>query len=248
MEYYKNITLELLTGYDPEGNFHVERFEDIPEYEGYYQASTFGRVRSFVKHKILYRMLRPQTDGRGYLHVTLCKNGLNKVRNVHRLVAMTFILNPENKPQVNHKDLDKTNNCLWNLEWNTERENQTHRYLAANTSSKYTGVSWSVRDKVWIAIIAIKKKHYHLGSYKIEEDAHKAYQKALKELKETGKIIPYVNRKWTSLYRGVNFDQRRGRWEMSIMRNGKRYRKSGFASEEEAIEAHKKKTKELDTL
>lgn len=74
----------------------------------------------------LNRHIIPNTSYKGYVSVTLNNNGLKKYFKVHRLVAMTFIPNPENKPQVNHIDGNKSNNSVYNLEWVTNSENVKH--------------------------------------------------------------------------------------------------------------------------
>lgn len=91
-----------------------ENFKDIAGYEGLYQISNLGNVRSlkFGKERIL-----KTGDIKGYLVVGLCKEGVQKNHLVHRLVAEAFIDNPNNLPEVNHKDEDKTNNHVTNLEW-----------------------------------------------------------------------------------------------------------------------------------
>lgn len=81
-----------------------------------YEVSNLGNVRNIKTG----RVLKPAKHGLGYLHVVLCKNGKHKTITVHRLVAETFIPNPDNLPEVNHKDEDKTNNCIENLEWCTQ--------------------------------------------------------------------------------------------------------------------------------
>lgn len=96
-----------------------EIFKDVVGYEGLYQVSNLGRVRSSYSGKIL----RSATKKRGYQYVNLYKDKISKMHQVHRLVAMTFIPNPNNLPIVNHKDEDPTNNNVENLEWCTHTYN-----------------------------------------------------------------------------------------------------------------------------
>lgn len=86
--------------------------KDIPGYEGLYAVTSCGKVWSYRNKKFL----KPRANRHGYLIVTLC-NDKHKTYTIHRLVAQTYIPNPENLPQINHKDENKTNNCLQNLEW-----------------------------------------------------------------------------------------------------------------------------------
>lgn len=87
--------------------------KDIVGYEGLYAVTSCGKVWSY-KNKMF---LKPWDDGHGYLRVRLHRDGEVKNHFVHRLVAMAYIPNPENLPQINHKDENKANNCLQNLEW-----------------------------------------------------------------------------------------------------------------------------------
>lgn len=82
------------------------------------------------------KKMTPGVDGRGYHFVFIYNNGIKNTEKIHRLVAKCFIPNPENKPQVNHKDGNKDNNCLNNLEWVTQSENMRHAFrlgLCENT-------------------------------------------------------------------------------------------------------------------
>lgn len=88
-----------------------------------YLISNLGRIKSLRINKIM----KQQTDRYGYKYISL-KGNVNKKKKVHRLVAETFIDNFENKEQVNHKDGNKNNNCVENLEWVTCRENLKHLY------------------------------------------------------------------------------------------------------------------------
>ena len=87
--------------------------KDIKGYEGLYAITPEGEVWSYKNEKFL----KPYTNKGGYLCVNLCKDGKVKNYYVHRLAAEAYLPNPENLPQINHKDENKANNCLQNLEW-----------------------------------------------------------------------------------------------------------------------------------
>ena len=101
-----------------------EEWRDVVGYEGCYQVSSMGRVKSFKWNK--ERFLKPSMDKDGYLLVTLCAGGKPKTLKVHRLVCEAFHENPDNKPQVNHINEDKTDNRACNLEWCTCKQNVNH--------------------------------------------------------------------------------------------------------------------------
>ena len=114
-------------------NENEEVWKDISGYEGHYQVSDQGRVKSLKQGK--ERILKPINDVNGYLRVNLWKNGDKKNYLIHRLVAMTFIPNPQNFTQINHIDEDKSNNNVNNLEWCTAKYNinyGTHNQRSAD--------------------------------------------------------------------------------------------------------------------
>lgn len=109
-----------------------EVWKSIVGFEGLYEVSDLGRVKSLERPTNQFScpfIRKQQLNKFGYLTVGLTKNNKPKTFTVHRLVAMAFILNPDNKEQINHKDGNKKNNRLSNLEWCNAQENQSHRYL-----------------------------------------------------------------------------------------------------------------------
>lgn len=105
-----------------------EIWKDIEGFNGSYQISNLGRVKSFKKH-YENRILKPTTNYKGYLKITLHIDVRSmKTLSIHRLVAQAFIPNPENKPQVNHINCIKTDNNITNLEWCNNSENQIHAF------------------------------------------------------------------------------------------------------------------------
>lgn len=113
-----------------------EIWKDIKGYENLYQVSNLGRVRSLWFGKI--RLLKECVNGNGYNHVILTKDGKSKVCLIHRLVAFAFIPNHNNLKEVNHKDEDKSNNCVDNLEWCTHLYNMNYGCRNEKASKKLT--------------------------------------------------------------------------------------------------------------
>ncbi len=101
-----------------------EIWKPVVGYEGLYEVSNLWNIRSLIKN--INRKM--SSDKNWYKSISLYKESLWRTFKAHRIVAITFIPNPENKPQVNHKDGNKNNNSVNNLEWNTGSENQQHRF------------------------------------------------------------------------------------------------------------------------
>jgi hypothetical protein len=102
----------------------MEIWKDIKGYEGRYQISSLGRVKSLISYfGTKEKIMKGQPVWTGYLRVCLVKDGKSKMHTIHRMVAEAFIPNPENKPIVNHIDGNITNNRVDNLEWVTYAEN-----------------------------------------------------------------------------------------------------------------------------
>lgn len=103
---------------------NITIWKSIPGFEGLYQINIFGLIKSNYKSAIIMGSF----DKDKYLQVSLSKNKVKKKFKIHRLVALTFHLNPENKPEVNHKDGIRFNPFYLNVEWNTTQENAIHSF------------------------------------------------------------------------------------------------------------------------
>lgn len=166
----------------------MEEFRDVPGYEGYYQVSDLGRVKSLSRvvkgrwgfNNIKEYMLTNSINKKGYYRVGFSKDGIIKSHKVHILVAIAFLGHISNDLVVDHIDNDKSNNRLDNLQLITQRENSSKDQK--NRTSERIGVGWHKKNKKWISKITINKKSIYLGSFKNEIDASNAYQNKLKEI------------------------------------------------------------------
>lgn len=141
-----------------------EVWKDVPNYEGIYKASNFGRIK-MVKRTLIdslgkktnkkEHILKPRTGNRYYM-IALYKNGKREDLLLHRVIAQTFIPNPENKPFVNHKDENCFNNCSDNLMWCTHKENMNwgtrNKRISKHSKSKRKVNQYDMDDnyiKTW---------------------------------------------------------------------------------------------------
>ena len=169
----------------------VELWKDIDGYNGLYQVSNLGRVKSLQRiikrndghvKTIKERILKTSAATGGYLHLNLYKKGSSVTRNVHILVAEAFL---NHKPDGHKKVVDHINNLatdnrLCNLQIISQRENTSKNKV--DCSSKYVGVSWYQPSQKYKAHIRINNKQVHLGYFEKELEAAKAYQNKLKEI------------------------------------------------------------------
>lgn len=158
-----------------------EIWKPIPNYEGLYEVSNLGNVKSLKFNK--ERILSFDVDVHGYLNVGLYKHGVKKTKKSHHLVAEAFL---NHKPDGTHKlvvdhinDI-KTDNKVENLQIVTQREN-SHK-TQGNYSSKYKGVCWNKTINKWVSHIYLNGKLKCLGRFKSELEASVAYQNKLKEI------------------------------------------------------------------
>lgn len=177
-----------MTYFEWKENYRLERikrnevWKDIPNYEGIYQVSNLGRVKSIIFTK--ERILKPQKGTTGYYAVSLWKNKKPVIKQIHLLVAVSFInyIPVDTYKVVDHKDNNKLNNVYTNLQIITRRENASKDQFRLKRSSDYIGVCWDKHNNKWKSQIRIDSKSKHLGSFMNEIDAHNAYQNKLKEL------------------------------------------------------------------
>jgi hypothetical protein len=159
-----------------------EIWKDIKGYEGYYQISSFGRIKSLSREiynnrgyfKTKIKILK-QFVIKDYCYISISYNQKKYTYTVHRLVAKYFIDNIHNKPQVNHKNSNSSDNRIENLEWVSSRENECHKQSKnKNNTSVYTGVTFNLQTKKWRSSINFNKKFIFLGYFNTQKEAYKA--------------------------------------------------------------------------
>ena len=154
--------------------------KDIKGFEGLYGVTSCGKIWSYKSGKFL----KPCKADGGYLNVCLSKDGKRKTFLLHRLVAEAYLRNPDNLPQINHKDENKENNCWWNLEWCESeynnnygtRNNQISKKLSkpivcVETGERFYGINECARKmNLFVTNICkvLKGKRNHTGGYTFE--------------------------------------------------------------------------------
>ena len=147
----------------------VENWKIVDDYPNY-EVSNTGLVRNSKTR----RVLKPSNNGGGYFHVILSKNNKTKTFYVHRLVAVAFVENPKKLIVVNHLNHKRNDNHADNLEWTSTLENCCHIFKNKTTASKFTGVTFSVKDNTWNASIFYEGRVKYLGGFKSEIEAYQA--------------------------------------------------------------------------
>ena len=211
----------------------TEQWKDIPNYEGLYQVSDLGRIKSlFYRAKPKHGILKQSICDYGYFLVSLHKDKIGTKSRVNILVAMAFLNHVPNGITniVDHIFQNRKDNRLLFLQIITQRENTNQKHL--KSSSEFTGVYWHKIHKKWKSAIRIEDKKHHLGSFTDEKEASNAYEMALKNWLEH-KIKP-EKKKFSSQYKGVTFFKARNKWCAKIKLNGKLTHVGIFKTEFEA--------------
>lgn len=168
----------------------MEEWKSIPGYECLYEISSYGRVKSLERYRynngekqlLKERILKPHNT-KGYFTVCLYKNKTHKLYLIHRLVAQAFIPNPDNLPQVNHKDEDKTNNRVNNLEWCTAKYNMNYNDVLKRRSQRmkengiYESRTQRLKENGIYEKIGLKKRKYPELIGLDEREYRKEYRK-----------------------------------------------------------------------
>lgn len=173
-----------------------KKLKDIKGYEGTYQISSDGVVRSLdrtvtksdgrKRHFKGYTKV-PFMHEEGYPLVVLSLNGKKRIHRVHRLVAEAFIENPLNLPEVNHINAIRDDNRVENLEWCDSSHNSRHTFETSRNFGKKTGkprgISFNKKMNQWVSTFGYRGDREHLGYFKNKSDAYKAYFTRFKQIR-----------------------------------------------------------------
>ena len=216
-----------------------EEWKKVKDYEGLYEVSNLGRVKSlrFNKEKIFKR-----GEGKNYLYVVLSKNSIKKTISIHQLVAICFLNhNPcGSKIVVDHIDNNPSNNRVDNLQLITTRE---------NTSKDRTNGALGVKkiNNKFISKIYFNGKRIHLGTFTTAEEASLYYKNAVIAI-ENGTEIVSVKRIQSSKYKCIYFHKASKRWIVRFTFNKKRIYLGQFFTEEDANKSYQNKLNQIENI
>lgn len=226
----------------------LEIWRDIIGYEDYYEVSNLGRIRS-LDRTVLTKNGREYfykgrffegNDVNGYKMVTLSKNGKQRVYNISQLVAVCFLNHIPNGHSlvIDHRDGNRSNNNVENLQIVTHRENTSTCYRANEDSfsSEFIGITYHKQTDRWLAQIRLNSKLIYLGLFNNEIDAAKAYQKALGEIENGTFKLENYRASFTSKHKGVTFHKANQKWVANPSINGKQVYLGIHTTEEEAFQ------------
>ena len=236
----------------------TEVWKGVPGYEGYYQVSDLGRVRSLdrvitykrgARRLLKGKMLNP-TMNNGYKQVTLAMKGRHKAFKFSQLVAMAFL---GHKPDghrlvVDHINGNRSDDRVENLRIVTHRANVSTCFRTDNGTlrSEYVGVYWNINSLKWYSHIYYNGINIHLGLFDNETDASNAYQEALSKIKN-GSFNPNDYKpKFSSKYKGVSFHKASNKWRARIIIKGSEKFLGYFNNEIDASNAYQKALKEYN--
>ena len=237
----------------------VEIWKDIPEYEGYYQASNLGRIRSLDRtvltsngHDRFYkgRIIEGNVQ-KGYRQTALSSDGIGRRYAFSQLVAMAFLGHEPNGHElvVDHKNGDKSDDRVDNLRIVTNRANTSTCFRSDrdSLSSEHAGVYWNEWASKWRAQIQHDGVRTGLGYYDTEIEASNAYQEALSKIEDGSFNSDDYKPKFTSKYKGVYFNKPSNKWVAHIRINGKLKHIGLFKTEIEAHNAYQNALKDIIT-
>lgn len=225
-----------------------EIWRDIPNYEGSYQASNLGRVRSLdrtvttVRGEWNYKgKIMDGSVDKGYRKYKLYIDGVGNTLSASQIVAITFLGHKPNgfKDVIDHINGDTSDDSLANLQIVTQRENSSTCYRSDKDcfTSKYVGVSWVSKSSKWQAHIHNQSKTIYLGLFNSELEASKAYQIALDKIND-GTFNPEDYKpKLASKYVGVTYHKATSQWMARVTVNKKQKYLGRFKTELEAYTA-----------
>ena len=189
---YQSFKYQCVSFSNEENTLSIEEFKDVVGYEGHYQISNLGNVKSLKRNG--ERIMNPSIDKtKGYLRINLFKESKRKSIYIHQLVAIAFLGHKPNgnKLVVDHIDNNKTNNKLENLQVISSRENSSKDQWRYNPSSYFVGVSYSSGKKKWESSIYVNGISFYLGCFKNESNAGQEYANALEYIDKRSNLIDY---------------------------------------------------------